>query len=203
MRTLVGRHARGDVTDVDFELLRKLGQSPEALDFLEETLDDPQSVTGVGEERLNRALFQPRGQVVTPQVRNPDRPQAWLILDITENTEPTELLERVRVLAEGSKIEMAEGFPWDRISIHNPSIQAEIKLSKTVSEGPESWPSAPWMTPSGLFTRALGVPLAEWGIPLQASVAVRFPNEAQFETLAAEAADLLHRALEEVAEPST
>jgi hypothetical protein len=188
---------------LDFVLLRKLGQSPEALDFLEETLDDPQSVTGVGEDRLNRALFEPRGQVVKPQVSNPDRPQAWLILDITENTDPTSLLDRTRVLADGAKIEMAEGFPWDRISIHNPSIQAEIKLSKTVSEGPEIWPSAPWMTPSGAFTRALGVPLAEWGIPLQASVAVRFPNEGQFETLAAEATVLLQRALEEVAEPST
>jgi hypothetical protein len=187
---------------LDFELLRKLGESRGALDFLEETFDDPQAVSGQGEDRLKSALFEPRGQVLVPQVRHPDRPLAWLILDITENMEPTELFERARRLANGAKIEMAEGFPWDRISIHHPSIQAQIKLSKTVSEGPEIWPSAPWMTPSGIFSRALGTPLAEWGIPIQASVAVRFPKPDQFESLAGEAADLIRRALEEVQEPS-
>src|SRR5688572_27085972 len=34
---------------LDFELLRKLGQSREALDFLEETLEDPGAATGEGE----------------------------------------------------------------------------------------------------------------------------------------------------------
>ena len=49
---------------------------------------------------------------------------------------------------------------------------------------------------SGIFTRALGTPLAEWGIPIDASVAVRFPKSEQFEKLAAEAAGLIRHALE-------
>jgi len=183
---------------LDFELLHKLGENRAALDFLEETLDDPGAVSGEGEDRLKRALFEPRGQIVAPQVRHPDRPQAWLILDIAENMDPESLHERARRLAGGARIEMAEGFPWDRIAIHHPSIQAEIKLSKTVSEGPEIWPAAPWMTPSGVFSRALGTPLAEWGIPIQASMAVRFPKPDHFETLAGETADLIRRALDEV-----
>lgn len=188
---------------LDFELLRKLGQNRDAMDFLEEALDEPESAEAQGEELLKRALFAPRGQVVLPQVKHPDRPQAWVILEITENAEPTELLERARRHAGGVRIEMAEGFPWDRISIHHPSIQTQIKLSKVVSDGPDIWPSAPWVSPSGVFTRALGIPLAEWGIPIDASVAVRFPKPEQFEKLAAEAAQLTRQALEETphAEP--
>jgi len=182
---------------LDFELLRKVAQSRDAMDFLEETLEDPDS--GEGEEVLKRALFAPRGQVVLPQVKHPDRPQAWLILEITENAEPSELLERARRYAEGARIEMAEGFPWDRLSIHHPSVQAEIKLSKEVSEGPEIWSSAPWVSASGVFSRSLGTPLAEWGIPIDASVAVRFPKPEQFEKLAAEAAGLVRHAMAESA----
>jgi hypothetical protein len=184
---------------LDFELLHKLGSNRDALDFLEETIDDPGAFSGEGEGEalLTRALFQPRGQVVTPQVRHPDRPQAWLILEITENASPEEVQERVGRAAGGAKIEMAEGFPWDRISIHHPSIQAQIKVSKTVSEGPEIWPATPWMTPSGVFTRALGTPLAEWGIPIDPSVAIRFPKPEQFEALAAEAGNLIRQGLEE------
>lgn len=182
---------------LDFELLHKLGASRDALDFLEETIDDPGAFSGGGEGEglLTRALFQPRGQVVTPQVRHPDRPQSWLIIEITENATPDEVQDRVARAADGAKIEMAEGFPWDRISIHHPSIQAQIKLSKTVSEGPEIWPAAPWMTPSGVFTRALGTPLAEWGIPIDPSIAIRFPKPEQFEVLAAEAGNLIRHAL--------
>ena len=181
---------------LDFELLRKLGQSRDAMDFLEETLDEPGGAAGDAEDRMKSALFAPRGQVVIPQVKHPDRPQSWLILEITEGMEPAELLDRAQRLAEGGKIEMAEGFPWDRISIHHPSIQAEIKLSKEVSQGPDIWPSAPWSSPSGVFTRAIGTPLAEWGIPINASVAVRFPKPEQFEALASEVSDLLGRALD-------
>jgi hypothetical protein len=182
---------------LDFELLRKLGQSRDALDFLEETLEDPGAVSGEGEARLTRALFEPRGQVVKPQVSHPDRPQAWLILDLAENADPEELLERVRRHAGDARIEMAEGFPWDRINIHHPSIQAEIKLAKAVSEGPEIWPAAPWLTPSGVFTRTLGVPLAEWGVPIHPGVAVRFPKPEDFESMAAEVAGLVRGALAE------
>jgi len=186
---------------LDFELLHKLGRSRDVLDFLEETLDDPGAVTGEGETLLTRALFEPRGQVVTPQVRHPDRPQAWLILDITEDANPEMLLERVRGMAGDAKIEMAEGFPWDRISIHNESIQTEIKLSKTVSEGPEIWPSAPWMTPGGVFTRALGMPLAEWGVPIHPGIAVRFPKPEEFESLVGEVENLVRAARQEAAGP--
>ncbi len=176
---------------LDFELLHRLGQNRDALDFLEETIEDPGAVSGEGEDLLTRALFEPRGQIVTPQIRNPDRPQAWLILEVTENADPDEVLERVRVLTGNAKIEMAEGFPWDRINIHHASMQAQIKLSKTVSDGPEIWPQAPWMTPSGVFTRAIGTPLAEWSIPVHPGVAIRFPKPEEFEALAAEAGSLL------------
>ena len=179
---------------LDFELLHKLGQSRDALDFLEETLEDPGALPGEGEALLTRALFEPRGHVVKPQVSHPDRPQAWLILDVTENATPHELLERAKSLAGDAKIEMAEGFPWDRISIHHASIQAEIKLSKTVSEGPEIWPSAPWLTPGGVFTRALGTPLAEWGIPVHPGVAMRFPKPEEFESLVMEIEGLVGKA---------
>ena len=176
---------------LDFELLHKLGENRDALDFLEEALEDPEAVSGEGEDRLTRALFEPRGAVVVPQVRHPDRPQGWLILDVTENAEAGELLARARRRAGGARIEMAEGFPWDRISIHHPSIQTQIKLTKTVSEGPEIWPVAPWMTPSGVFTAALGTPLAEWGMPIHPGVAVRFPKLEDLDGLAGEVEGLV------------
>lgn len=179
---------------LDFELLRKLGQSRSALDFLEETLEDPQTVAGEGEERLRRALFEPRGQVVAPPVPHKDRPQAWIILETTERMEPADLHHRAQELAgSGARVEMAEGFLWDRLSIHHPAIQAEISLSKTVSAGPDIWPMAPWPTPSGLFTRALGTPLAEWGIPLPPSTAVRSPGSEAFQAMVGEASALMLR----------
>ena len=179
---------------LDFELLHRLGENRDALDFLEEAVD-PEAFSGQGEDRLTRALFEPRGQVVTPQVRHPDRPQGWLILDVTENADTEELLERVRRRAGGAKIEMAEGFPWDRIGIHHPSIQILIRLTKAVSDGAEIWPAAPWMTPSGVFTKALGTPLAEWAIPIHPGVAVRFPKPEELEVLAGEVEGLVRGAL--------
>ena len=170
---------------LDFELLHKLARNPEALDFLDETGEADRSVEA--EARLTRALFEPAGQVVTPQAKHPDRPQAWLIFEVTENADPEHLLGLAREHAEGTRIEMAEGFPWDRISIHHPSVQAQIKLSKEVSEGPDIWPAAPWMSPSGVVTRALGTPLAEWSIPKHPGIAVRFPSAEDFQSLAGEA----------------
>jgi hypothetical protein len=176
---------------LDFELVRKLAGSPAALDFLEETLEDPGAVVGEGEDRLNRALFEPRGQVVTPAVAHPDRPRAWVIIEAAESMEPSDVLRRARDLAVGSTVEMAEGYLWDRLNIHHPSIQAEIALSKSVSEGPEFWPMAPWVTPSGIFTRALGTPLAEWGVPMTPAGSVRQPKLEGFESIAREVAELI------------
>lgn len=185
---------------LDFELLRKLSENADALDFLEETLDDPRALSGKGEERLKQALFAPRGHVLLPPTRHPDRPQAWIALETAESMEPSDLLERVRGLAGGTRVEMAEGFLWDRIGIHHPSVQAEIKLSKDVSEGPEIWPSSPWITPAGIFTRALGTSLVEWAIPVPASVAIRFPKPRQFEAIVEEASELIRRSVREVEE---
>jgi hypothetical protein len=53
------------------------------------------------------------------------------------------------------------------------------------------------MTPSGVFTRALGVPLAEWGVPVHPGVAVRFPKPEDFERLAGEVEGLIRGALTE------
>jgi hypothetical protein len=176
---------------LDFELLRKLATTPAALDFLEAALDDPGAVAGEGEDRLRAALFEPRGQVVSPRVAHPDRPRAWILIEGAEAMDPAEVLRAARDQAPGSTVEMAEGYPWDRINIHHPSIQAEIALSKSVSEGPEIWPAAPWVTPSGIFTRTLGVPLAEWGIPLPAGTTVRAPSPEGFAAIAREVAALL------------
>ena len=179
---------------LDFELLRKLGQNRDALDFLEETFEDPDAVSGKGEERLKRALFEPRGQVIVPGVSHPDRPRAWIVIETVESMEPSDLIQRAQQLAGEASEEMAEGYLWDRISIHHPSIQAEIGLSKETSEGPEIWPMAPWLTPSGIFTRTLGTPLAEWAIPLPTSAAVRFPKPEDFAAIVREATDLVARA---------
>jgi len=180
---------------LDFELLRKLAQSAGALDFLEETMEDPQAVKGEGEARLRSALFDPRGQVVRPQVRHADRPQAWIIVETAEQMEPADVLKRTQALAGKTKIEMAEGFLWDRLNIHHPGVQAAIRTAKSRSEGAEIWPMAPWVTPSGIFTRALGTPLVEWAIPLPRGTAIRFPNADGVEAIEREMAELFLRGM--------
>ena len=42
---------------------------------------------------------------------------------------------------------------------------------------------APWVTPSGIFTRALGTPLLEWALPLPQGTAIRFPSADAVETI--------------------
>jgi len=180
---------------LDFELLRKLAQSTGTLDFLEETLEDPHAVTGDGEAKLRGALFEPRGQVVRPQVRHADRPQAWIIVETAEQMEPTDVAKRAQALAGATKIEMAEGFLWDRVNINHPAIQAAIRTAKSRSEGAEIWPMAPWVTPSGLFTRALGTPLVEWGVPLPKGAAIRFPNADALQEIEREMAELFLRGM--------
>jgi hypothetical protein len=179
---------------LDFELIRKLAQSGYALDFLEESLDDPAAVEGEGETRFRNALFGPRAQVLAPPVRHPDRPQAWLVFETAENMDAAGIRERVESLASGARVELAEALPWDRLNIHHPSIQTLVPLAKSRSAGPEIWPMAPWTTPSGVFTRALGVALAEWGVPFPQGAAFRSPTPEALESIQAEIAELVLRA---------
>jgi len=194
---------------VDFELLRKLAETGDALDFLEETIEDPALVTGEGEARLRNALFEPRGSVRRPPVRHPDRPQAWIAIEIAEAMEPSEIARRAQSHAPGARIDIAESIPWDRQNLYHPSVQALIQTAKTRSQGAEIWPSAPWVTPSGLFTRALGTPLSEWSVPLPPGVRLRAPTPAAFEAIEAELTEVFLRAAgiipkgSAVAHPST
>ncbi len=180
---------------LDFELLRKLALNAEALEFLEESSEDPDALACevVPATRLRVALFEPRGRVLTPPVRHPDRPRAWLVFETAENMDAADILARVEAGTGGSRAELAEGFPWDRLSIHHPSIQALVRMAKSRSEGAEIWPMAPWATPSGAFSRTLGIPLAEWGVPLPAGSAVRQPSPEAYRRLVAEIAELVLR----------
>jgi hypothetical protein len=178
---------------LDFELLRKLAASEEAKSFLEETIADSGAVRGEGEARLRNALFAPRGQVMAPAYRHPDRPAAWIVFETSEGMEAADIRARVESLAGGARVEMAEALPWDRIGIHHPSVRAAIAESKERSAGPEFWPMAPWTTPSGAFTRALGLPLLEWAVPLPPGGAVRPPTPPTFEPIVLEIAQLLRR----------
>jgi len=176
---------------LDFELLRKLEQSAGALEFLEETFDGPAGSSGAGETRIRAALFDPRGQVNKPSVAHPDRPAAWITIEAGENMEPASVLSRARALAPECRIELAEGFLWDRLNLYQPAVQSMIAVAKSRSEGAEIWPMAPWVSPSGLFTRALGVPLAEWAVPLPAGSALRAPKPEALEAIERELVELL------------
>lgn len=179
---------------LDFELLRKVARSESEMDFLEETLDDPASVPGEGEERLRSALFDPRGTVTRPAIRNPDRPAAWIAIEIAEDMEPETVADRAREHAGGIPVDLVEGFPWDRHNIHHPAVQAAIRTAKHRSEGAEIWPMAPWVTPSGVFTRALGTPLLEWTVPLPTGTPLRNPGDEALVSIERELIELLLRA---------
>jgi hypothetical protein len=175
---------------LDFELLRKLASQPDALDFLEETIADPEEVVGEGEDRLREALFAPVGRVAKSPIAHPDRPRAWITIEGAEDMEPGALAERARSLAPDARIEQAEGFLWDRLNLYHPSVQALIHTAKSHSEGPEIWPASPWVTPSGLFTRALGTPLAEWTVPLPMGTRVRSAGVEAYRGVVDELAEL-------------
>lgn len=174
---------------LDFELIRKLAQRPEALELLG---PDPIGAAEA-EARVRSALFDPLGAVLAPPVAHPDRPRAWLTFEIAEGMEPDAVAARVRDLAGAGGADPVELLPWDRANIHHPAIHALIEESKARSEGAEIWPSSPWPTPSGVFSRALGVGLSEWGIPLPAGAAIRFPKTPEFEGMAREAAAVILR----------
>jgi len=116
-------------------------------------------------------------------------------VETAEQMEPADVLKRAQALAGKAKIEMAEGFLWDRLNIHHPGVQAAIRTAKSRSEGAEIWPMAPWVTPSGIFTRALGTPLVEWGIPLPRGAAIRFPSADSVEAIEREMAELFLRGM--------
>jgi hypothetical protein len=181
---------------LDFELMRKLTQSPEAIAFLREVSGAPGSakedVSGA-DEAIRRALFLPRGDVVIPPAVHPERPRAWLSFEIAEAMEADVIAKRVEALSEGGQAELVERFPWDRTNIHHPAVHALIETAKAASEGPEIWPSAPWASPSGLFTRTLGIGLFEWGVPLPRGMLFRIPKPPEFEAISMEVANLLVR----------
>ena len=176
---------------LDFELLRKLAAEPSALDFLEEAIGEVGS--GESEERIQSALFAPVGHVAKPPVAHPDRPRAWITIEAAEDMDPASVTERARALAPDSKIEQAEGFPWDRLNLYHPSVQALLHTAKSRSEGAEIWPAAPWVTASGVFTRALGTPLAEWTVPLPAGTRVRAVGVEGYRAIVDELAELFTR----------
>jgi hypothetical protein len=180
---------------LDFELLRKVARSDGEMEFLEETIDDPASVAGEGEDRLRAALFDPRGTVSRPAIRHPDRPAAWITIETAEDMAPEFVAERAREHAGGVAIDLVEGFLWDRHAIHHPSVQAAIRTAKNRSEGAEIWPVAPWVTPSGLFTRALGAPLVEWSVPLPPGTPLRNPSPEALVAMEREIAEILLRGI--------
>ncbi len=51
---------------LDFDLMRKLAESRDVLEFLEETVEDPEAASGSGETRLKSAIFEPHAQVIRP-----------------------------------------------------------------------------------------------------------------------------------------
>jgi len=179
---------------LDFELLRKLAGQPNALDFLEEAVVDP--LTGDDEDRLRNAMFAPIGHVAKPPTAHPDRPRAWITIEGAEDMDPAMVVERARALVSDSRVEQAEGFRWDRLNLYHPSVQALIHTAKTRSEGAEIWPAAPWVTPSGLFTRALGIPLAEWTAPIPTGTRARAPGLEAYRLVVDELSELFVRGVE-------
>jgi hypothetical protein len=178
---------------LDFELLRKVSRSEVEMELLEETLDDPVSVPGEGEDRLRAALFEPRGSVSRPSIRTPDRPSAWITIETAEDMDPEAVAAKAREHAPGVPIDLVEGIPWDRQNIHSPGVQAAIRTAKHRSEGAEIWPLAPWVTSSGVFTQALGTPLVEWSVPLPAATQVRNPGSEALLAMERELAELFLR----------
>lgn len=180
---------------LDFELIRKVASRPEALGLagVGEVAGE-RAGEGAADGRLRAALFEPRGEIVIPPVPHPDRPRAWLTFETAEAMEADAIASRVQALSGGGRAEVVENFPWDRSSIHHPAIHALIELARETSEGAEIWPCSPWPSPSGLFSRAVGIGLAEWGIPLPLGTKVRFPLPDVFGVMALEVTALLVRA---------
>jgi hypothetical protein len=179
---------------LDFELIRKLANDPGSVTFAQRQQgQDAPAAKISAEEGIRRALFEPRGDVVAQRASVPDRPRAWLVFETAEAMEAEPVARRVAELSGGGSADLVEDFPWDRWNIHAPAIQALIAVAKSRSEGAEIWPLTPWPSASGLFTRALGVGLAEWAVPLPAGTTFRIPTPDQFQAVALEVAELLMR----------
>jgi hypothetical protein len=187
---------------LDFELIRKLAHDDTEVALAHGPIAEPSGAKRTAkpsgersaEEQIRSALFEPRGDVVVPKASVPDRPRAWLIFETAEAMESEQVARRSAELSNGGAADLVESFPWDRWNIHAPAIQALITVAKSRSEGASIWPLSPWPSPSGLFTRALGVGLAEWDVPLPAGTTFRIPTPPQFEAIAREIAEVLMRA---------
>jgi hypothetical protein len=180
---------------LDFELIRKLASDPSAVSFVRGPINPTErsETDRSAEEQIRSGLFEPRGDVVATKASMPNRPRAWLIFDTAEAMEAPAIARRAAELSGGGSADLVESFPWDRWNIHAPAIQALIATAKSRSEGAEIWPLSPWPSPSGLFSRALGVGLAEWSVPLPAGTTFRIPTAAQFEAIAREIAEVMIR----------
>jgi hypothetical protein len=174
---------------LDFELIRKLAREADVAACLGEP--EPSGTPEEPETRIRRALFDPRGDIVIPAATHPDRPRAWISFEIAEGMEPDAIARRVGDLSGGGEVDLVERFPWDRANINHPAIQTLIAHAKRQAEGAEIWPASPWPTPSGVFTRTLGIGLAEWAIPLPAGTTFRIPKPTEFEAIVRDAAGLI------------
>lgn len=186
---------------LDFELIRKLASDETEVALARGPAEPakpakpakPSGVQRPAEEQIRSSLFEPRGDVVVPKASLPDRPRAWLLFETAEAMEAETIARRSAELSGGGFADLVESFPWDRWNIHAPAIQALIAAAKSQSEGASIWPLSPWPSPSGLFTRALGVGLAEWDVPMPAGTTFRIPTPPQFEAIAREIAEVLMR----------
>ena len=180
---------------LDFELIRKLAGDSGAVSFAHGPSGPMERAGGDRpvEDQIRASLFEPRGDVVVPKASLPDRPRAWLIFETAEAMEAEPIARRASELSGGGSADLVESFPWDRWNIHAPAIQALIAVAKSRSEGAEIWPLSPWPSPSGLFSRALGMGLAEWDVPLPAGTAFRIPSPAQFEAIVREISEVVTR----------
>ena len=107
--------------------------------------------------------------------------------------DPEGVAAKAREHAPDVSIDLVEGTPWDRHNIHHPAVQAAIHTAKHRSEGAEIWPMAPWVTPSGVFMRALGTALVEWAVPLPPATQVRNPTSEALLAMERELAELFMR----------
>ncbi len=95
---------------LDFELLRKLADQAAGRWTFSRRPSTIRSRWRGEAKCLRAALFEPRGQVIRPPVRHPDRPQAWIVIETAENIDADDAARKAAAIAASAKIEMAEEF---------------------------------------------------------------------------------------------